>query len=450
MKVVLTVPAFFPESFGGGESYVHRVASELLRRGHVATVVTTRRGGGAAALSYYKHGGVPVVGWFADPAALDQAEAYTGDGPVVRRALREILAELRPDVVHANGLKPAAVAACRELGLPIVVTAHHAGIGCPAGTLVRPSGEICALPMSPGACVPCASTLRRPGWKGGRLLGAMPRWLYDPIGRRLGRHGTLRYLERGLIQPWLVERSIEAKQTVLSRADVLVAPSAAMRELLLRNGCDARRVTVIPHGVEPLRRTPLAPMAGRPLRLGYVGRIDPLKGLRLLLDALGRLPPECDCELEVYGAARNPRDEAWLDEVRARYRGRARVRFHGRVEHDALQAAFGSFDVLVVPSLLPEAFGLVVLEAFSAGRPAIVTRAGALPELVRDGMDGAIVERYDAEAFAAVLRRLIESPVLVEAMAARTPEPLTVKQHVDRLMDAYTRASSLRTAGSGA
>jgi len=450
MRIVLSVPAFFPHSFGGGEVYVHRLARALRESGHEAIVLTARRGEARGPEHAYAYEGTPVRTFAASPESW--RERYTGHGSVYTNAIRKALQELRPDVVHINGWKPACAEACRSLGVPHVTTAHHAGIACPAGTLVTPEGRVCPRPISTHACVPCASRNRRPRWAAGRALGMLPRPLYRALGRRLDGVARLSFLERGLIHPWLVDEAIGSKRSLLDDPAPIIAPSNFMRELLVRNGRSHESVPLVPHTIEPLSRTPIEALEGRPLRFGYVGRIEPLKGLATLLSALSMLRDPGRCELHVYGAPRTPWDEVHAAKTFAEYRGGARVVRHGRVDPSELSRVYASFDVLVVPSLLPEAFGLVVLEAFSAGRPAVVFPSGALPELVRDGVDGVVVPRRDAASLAVVLQSIIDAPEQVRAFADRVRVVNEMKSHVDQIVEVYERVLECqrrRSAGAG-
>ena len=94
-------------------------------------------------------------------------------------------------------------------------------------------------------------------------------------------------------------------------------------------------------------------------------------------------------------------------------------------------------DVLVLPSILLEVFGLVVVEAVSAGRPVIVSDSCGVGEVVRHGVDGLIVERNNVEALAAAMRDLIASPEKILAMAARIRPVRTLAEHVDELEGIY-------------
>ncbi len=451
MKIILSSAGFFPHSFGGGEIYVYRLAKELLRRGHEVRVVTPSRwldGEGACHTTDYSCEDIPVTSLAVNPEKVSWEEMNNGCGPEILNALRAILKESSPDLVHINGMKPALVSLCNEQKIPHVVTAHHAGIVCPAGGLMKADGSVCDNEMNPEKCVPCCNFQRRPKWYTGGVIGRIPPWIYRPLGERLGKGKRLRYIERGLVTPWLVEKAMAEKKAALQNAGLFIAPSTFMRDLLIRNGCNPDRVVVILHGIEPVEKPPLQSRLGKPVRFGYVGRIDPSKGLHVLLEAARTFPERSSCEIHIFGAARNPRDEAYRRRTLTDYRGEARVVDHGLMPHNRLAEAYAEIDVLVVPSLLPEAFGLVVAEAFSAGRPVIVFNSGALPELVTHGKDGFIVGENDSKSLVSAMQKFVDDPGLVTRMSRQIPHVRTVQEHVDELEELYQElvSSRLRTA----
>lgn len=437
---MISAASFFPHRIGGGEVYVYRMARELIERGHAVTVLAkspVENGAAGGTITRYKYEGIPVISYALNPSSLSQVERHSGHGERTLDALQGIADEIRPDILHINGIKPALVDICARNGIPHVVTAHHAGIACPAGTLVALEGEFCGKPAKPEHCVPCASYQRRPRWHTGGLIGRMPRTVYRPLGKWLDESGVENYLSRGLIYPWLVEKLIDAERIVFDKAQCIIAPSKSMQELLLRNGCSKDKIHLLPHGVELLGTRPIERLGERPLRFGYVGRIDRFKGIHMLLHAAQRLADGDQCEIHVFGAAHNPWDSAYLENCKSSYSGKAPLFFHGTIEPQALAAAYAIIDVLVVPSLLPEAFGLVVTEAFSAGRPVIVFDAGGLPELVRDGVDGFVITSNDSRGLAAVMKRLIDAPALVLEMANRVPAVKTIRHYVDEIEVLY-------------
>jgi glycosyltransferase involved in cell wall biosynthesis len=446
MNIVVSTPQFFPSRFGGGQSYTQRLLRELHFRGHSVTILGEElweKGDGKYRWSRNQSSDGSVVTFALNPKFLTNAEQYSKFGPTIHAVLEEVLRDCRPDIVHINGIKPALVNTCRELKLPHVASVHHSGIICPAGNLLKPNLKVCIGSVNAHDCVPCANYWRRPKWYTGGVIGKIPRGLYRKVGERLNSRKNLSYIERGLIHPFLIDESIKIKRMILERGQHFITPSLAMKELLARNGCDLCKITLAHHGVIAMGAQPFQPFKGRPLRFGYVGRIDRLKGLHIALKAMSLLPAGSS-ELHIFGGAQTPWDEKYFADCLNVYKKKLKVHAHGVLAQGEISKAYENVDVVVVPSILPEAFGLVIAEAFSAGRPVIVSNSWALPEMVADGVDGFVVTRNDPGKLAEAMEKFLQNPNLVLEMSHRIPTVKTIQQYVDEIEKIYHQLISLK------
>jgi D-inositol-3-phosphate glycosyltransferase len=224
---------------------------------------------------------------------------------------------------------------------------------------------------------------------------------------------------------------IQAERRIVATADAIVAATEHERGLLeTLYEATPERIATIPCGVDTATFRPMDRDLCRAwLGLGadpvvlFVGRLEPLKGLDLLIEALPLLP-ERTILLVVGG------DERAADYV-ARIRARARalgvverVRFAGSVPHSDLPQYYSAADVCAVPSFY-ESFGLVALESMACGTPVVASRVGGLTATVHDGHNGYLIPWRRAEAFADRLGALIkdqESRARMGARARRTAE----------------------------
>ncbi len=212
---------------------------------------------------------------------------------------------------------------------------------------------------------------------------------------------------------------------------------------------------VVPPGIDPDRFRPAADAAERRAardRLGLpadarivlgASRLVPRKGFDVLIDAVTRLPR--DVVAVVVGGGR---DRSRL-ERRAERRGVAdRVRFLGRVSEEELPLAHRAADVFAMlcrdrwGGLEAEGFGIVFLEAGSAGLACVAGRSGGSHDAVVDGETGFVVESRDVEAVAERLRELLDDPARRDAMGARARALAVRDWSYDRRVEPLARLAA--------
>ena len=120
-----------------------------------------------------------------------------------------------------------------------------------------------------------------------------------------------------------------------------------------------------------------------------------------------------------------------------------RVRFAGMVERDALPGYFAASDIVVVPSVHYDGYvdGLpnVALEAMAAGKPLIATRVGGLPDLVRAGETGILVEEKDADALAEAILALSSDHRLRARLGGAAQKEMREQRSWDSVVDRFVR-----------
>ena len=250
------------------------------------------------------------------------------------------------------------------------------------------------------------------------------------------------------------ERSKDAWRGALRRsADRLLARyssriitnAEAVRQFLIqRIRLPPGKINVVPNGLDLLEFDMAAsagvsaavPEAhGSPV-IGMVGRLEPQKGARYLIEAFARLPADlCGTQLWIVGAGP---EEAGLRQRAADARVQRRVHFLGaRADVPALMTRF---DLLVLPSLW-EGLPNVALEAMAARRPVVATNVDGTPEAVADEQTGILVPPADPVALAQATERLLREAELRRSMGEagrrRVETHFTMERMVQRTQDIY-------------
>jgi D-inositol-3-phosphate glycosyltransferase len=222
------------------------------------------------------------------------------------------------------------------------------------------------------------------------------------------------------------ERSTVEREAMLT-ADRIIAFSGHERDAMSRlYGADPAKVKLAPCGVDLTKFRPLDQREARK-RLGldgekvllYVGRVEPLKGLDLLVETAAQMEAgEENVRMMVVGGGGPGEPET--DRVRQLAKERqvdGLIDFVGRVDHDDLPLYYNAADVCVVPSYY-ESFGLVALESMACGTPVVASRVGGLPTIVHHGHTGYLKSWRCPEAFANSVEMIISSSGLQESMGA--------------------------------
>lgn len=198
----------------------------------------------------------------------------------------------------------------------------------------------------------------------------------------------------------------------LGKTAVVIAGSKVIKEMYAEAGIDPAKVEVVYQCIAPQPETSRAQAA--PLRVGILGRLDPVKGHAGFIEAAALALKECP-SAEFLIAGREEGVKYRELEARAGALGIAdKVKYMGHVPDSA---AFTRYcDIGVIASIASEAVSRAALEWLAAGRPLAATSVGSLPEFV-DGEWLAPPEK--PEALAGALTRLLKSPEERLAVGAR-------------------------------
>lgn len=260
----------------------------------------------------------------------------------------EIIQRIEPDVVHFHNLSliggPGLL--MKDFGKAIrLMSAHEHWLVCPMHVLWRSDDQLC----DESRCNRCSVASGRPP--------------------QLWRHTG--FMERGL-----------------AKLDRLIVPSKTSADEHKRRGID-RSIDILPYFLPQdwpfayrLERAEDRLKFERPY-FACAGRLEKIKGFQQVISLMQNFP-EADLRIAGHGG--------FMDQLKKQAEGISNVRFEGMLEGEALRRLMRGARAMVVPSLVPETFGYVVLESFAQGRPVIGRNLGALPEIVAVSSGGMIFD----------------------------------------------------------
>ncbi len=455
MRICLVVHGFPPVERTGVENYTQGLCRALARAGHRVEVFVPRRDPVLAdlALRREERDGF-AINWITHnhpPAGPREALLV----PELKGAFAAFLDRERPEIVHFQHLIKLGIGlveVARARGLPTVYTAHDYYPICHRYTLLLPDLTRCDARADARACARCDLALAH--------VNAQPD-LGDHQGSVLREQlappawDGLQAILTGRTPPPEGLATAEEQRAELDRLraeayagiDLVLAPSRHLIGELERGGFPRGRIEHQPYGFdnEDLAGLPRARVEpGRPLRFAYLGGMSKHKGVHVLLDAFALLRGRA--ELSIWG---DSSDRAYVALLRKRC-GEVGAQWRGPYVRGDVRAILAEVDALVVPSIWVENQPLVIHEGFSAGRPVLASRLGAIPEFVHDGVNGLLFAPGEAADLARVLARCIDEPELLPALARGIGPVKGMDQEVRELVPRYERLLSARRAASSA
>src|SRR6266568_7941041 len=413
---ILMLAQFYPPTIGGEERHVTNLSAELAARGHQVSVATLWHKGFARfeieeGVRIYR-----ILGTLQRMEAIfsykDRQFAPPFTDPEALWALRRIISEERPDIIHAHNWIVHSFTPLKAWSkAKLVMTLHDYSLVCVQKRLMR-HGVRCS---GPGLmkCLECAA---------------------DFYGIGKGVPSTLANFTWGEIERQAVDMFLPVSHSVAEQTR-LAKRKVAYR--IIPN--------FIPDEVEPPGDDAQAMLAQLPEGdfLLYVGDLMPDKGVDVLLQAHAQLNmsqgdregapvPYTDMQLPLVLIGRPV--TGYLEGLPPN------VLHLGRWQHSAIMQAWSRCAIALIPSICPDACPTVAMEAMAMGRPIVASRIGGLMDILVDGQTGLLVPPGDPQALREAIQCLLDDAGRRQGMgmiAKQCVVAFQAKSVVPRIEDVY-------------
>jgi glycosyltransferase involved in cell wall biosynthesis len=438
LRVAQATAWYPPHHMGGTEVYVAGLVRGLGTLGVDSVVVTPFASEQA---EYFGTDNAVVRSY---PVQSDPSDVeYRRVGPHANFDLFcKILETERLDIYHQHswtrGLGRYHLKAARDAGLKTVLTIHAANFLCVRGTLIRFGEQPCHGRVTGHDCAACWAHERGAP----RILAHMVATVPGRVGEvllgtksKIGRMSTL-FATRHLVE----QRQREILEAA-EHADCVIAVCQWLYDALAINGVPLAKLRLVRQGVDMAEFSsgPIDPAAAeRPegLKILFLGRADPIKGVHVLVEAATRVDSSVPFVLDLHCLRTDAAEQHYFEALKGLANGDPRIRFRDPLPRTEIYPALSKSDVLAVPSMCLETGPLVALEAKAAGLQILGSRLGGIVELVQEGRDGRLLEAGRVADWTAAIEDLALAQV-------RGERPTRVPAHDRSMRDVSNEMNSL-------
>lgn len=389
MKVLKVIHGFPPDYMAGSEVYSYHLVKELISQ-KIDTYVFTR-------VENEFHESYRIYDEVYENINIKRVNKPKRDylyedkffDYKMDEIFREHLLSINPDIVHFGHLSHLStnlVAIAKELNYPVVFTIHDFWLFCVKGQMINEQGEICSGPSIEN-CTKCSPYVCN---------------------------------EKD------VEKTTSHMHTIAKSVDTFISPSITLKNFFISQGIADEKIQYLKYGFnfEKISFNKKVFTKGDSLNFGFMGRVIPTKGIKVLTDTFKELPGTC---LSIYGNIG----------VQKRFLESKNIIFKGSYDNNTINDVLSDIDVLIVPSTWYENAPLVIQEAFLAGIPVITSNIGGMSELVQNGVNGYTFKVGCSESLKEVIETITIDPSKLNALNRCRDSVVSIQDDVKEIIEVY-------------
>ncbi len=313
------------------------------------------------------------------------------------KIFEKYLVRVKPDIVHIGHLSHLTIFIIniiKKYEIPIIFTLHDYWMMCIRGQLIQDDLSLCSGPEIE-KCSECNK-----------------------------KYFTSRSHAKKEISNWLKTLKI-----INEHVDLFISPSKFLQKKYIEYGIPEDKIIYMDYGFKKdlfngIKRSP-----STKIRFGFLGRIVPVKGISLVIDAFNKID-HSKAELNIYGKL--PSSHMYLKERCLN----SAINFKGCYNYNEISNTLSNIDVLVTPSIWFENSPLVIHEAFLAKIPVITSNLGGMAELVIPKKNGLLFEPGNVEDLKKNMELFINNPKLIEKYSQET-YVRSIEEDVQEIMRLY-------------
>ena len=389
MKILKVIHGFPPDYMAGSEIYSYHLVKELINQ-NIETFVFTR-------VENEFHEQHKIYDEVFENIPIQRVNKPKRDYLFKDKffdnkldvIFKKHVQKVKPDVVHFGHLSHLStnlIKVVSELKIPIVYTIHDFWLFCVKGQLINKQGEICTGP-SVEKCTACSP------------------YVVNDIE---------------------VAQATDHMKNIINMIDVFVSPSHTLRDFFIKQGIKQEKIKYLKYGfnTEKIKYNKKTFKVDSKINFGFMGRVIPTKGIKVLVDTFNELPNE---NLSIYGGIG----------AQKRFLETQNIVFKGGYDNNTINAVLNEIDVLIVPSTWYENAPLVIQEAFLAGIPVVTSDLGGMSELVIDQENGFTFKVGSKIHLKEIISKIASNPTILNNLKNSRNSVVSIAQDAKEIIKIY-------------
>jgi len=426
VKVVLCLNHFLPTRRAGTEVYVFSLAKELEKFGVICKVIIPNFN--CEKNDYYTFDGIEVVK-YAEPSRIDKLLISGKKKPEGIAEFIKIIENEKPNLIHfhellgSNNISLHHLKAVKEKGYKTLVTFHLSGYSCFTGNLLYKEKEPCNGEIDIQKCSKCYLHTKKLNPHTEQFLATLNNILFY---LNIKTMDTKSSFTTALSINFLIKEFQVKLNKIVEYSDGIISLTNWYSSVLKLNKVPSEKINYIPQAL-PKQKDILvegSTKKGNELKVVFVGRISPIKGIHLLIEAMKDLPHKL-ISLDIFG---EPQDIKYFENCINLTKSMSNIRWRGVVESEMVVHELKNYDLLCLPSTTCEMAPLVIQEAFAAGLPVLASNVQGNAEQIVSGVNGWLFNYNDSSSLEAILQDIIEFPEELEVIKKNISMPLPFEE----------------------
>jgi glycosyltransferase involved in cell wall biosynthesis len=389
MRVLKVIHGFPPDYMAGSEVYSYHLVKELLKQDIETFVFTRVENEFDDNYKIYNENFEDINIQRINKPKKDYLYEDKFYDDKLDKIFKEYLESVKPDIVHFGHLSHLStnlIKIVKKFNIPIVYTIHDFWLYCVKGQMINQNGIICENP-SVDNCTKCSN------------------YVVDSVQ---------------------VENSTKHMRNIINLVDVFISPSHTLKNFFMDQGINENKIKYLKYGfnTKKIIYNKKIFTNNSKINFGFMGRVIPTKGIKVLVDTFKKLPNE---KLSIYGNIG----------IQKRFLETKNIIFKGAYDNNNINEVLNDIDVLIVPSIWYENAPLVIQEAFLAGIPVITSDIGGMAELVKDKINGFTFKVGSSEELMILIKNISNNPIILNNLVSSRNIVVDIEDDVKEIIKIY-------------